>query len=45
MKWVKKAKKAEVQMKEKELWGKLNELNANFARMKELKKETIKRRR
>ena len=39
LKRVRKVKKIEVQMDEKELWGKLNELNANFAKMKELKKK------
>ena len=32
-------------MDKKELWGKLNDLNANFAKMKKLKKKNnIKRR-
>ena len=39
LKRVRKVKKIEVQMDEKELWGKFNELNANFAKMKELKKK------
>ena len=30
-------------MDEKEIWGKLNELNENFAKIKELKKKTIKK--
>ena len=38
-----KAKNARVQMDEKKIWAKLNELYANFARMKELKKKTAKR--
>ena len=29
-------------MDEKQLWGKLNELNANFAKVKELKKKQQK---
>ena len=47
LKRVRKVKKIEVQMDEKELWRKFNELNANFAKMKELKKKkksNIKRR-
>ena len=39
LKRVRKVKKIEVQMDEKELWGKLNELNANFPKMKELEKK------
>ena len=42
LKRVRKVKKIEVQMDEKELWGKFNELNANFAKMKELKKKKKK---
>ena len=42
LKRVRKVKKIEVQMDEKELWRKLNELNANFAKMKELKKKNKK---
>ena len=38
-----KAKNARLQMDEKKIWAKLNELYANFARMKELKKKTTKR--
>ena len=30
-------------MDEKELWGKLNELNENFAKIKELKKKNNKK--
>ena len=39
LKRVRKVQKIEVQMDEKELWRKFNELNANFAKMKELKKK------
>ena len=39
LKRVRKVKKIEVQMDEKELWGKFNELNANFPKMKELEKK------
>ena len=38
-----KAENARVQMDEKNIWAKLNELYENFSRMKELKKKTAKR--